>query len=396
MQIRRQVQVLIIIAVSVAALAVRYPLLRHITGDMKDFYLPWYEYIVAHGGYRALGDSFANYSPPYTYLLTGMTYLRDVLPDRIVAIKLISIAFDFLAAFVMYRLVRLKHRSGPLPLVAYAAVLFAPTIILNGSYWGQVDIIYSTFLLVAVFFAVIERPLLTISSLAVAFAFKAQAAFLAPFILILLARKKMRWSHTLIVPATYLILMLPAALLGRPLGQLVTVYLEQSTTYRSLSMNAANLYNFIPNAYYVPATALGLAVAAAAAVGVALLARHSKARLSPELLLKAATLSVAMMPLLLPKMHDRYFFPADLISIGLAFYCPTLILAPIAFQCTSAIAYAPYLLGREIVPLRYAGAANALVVVVLLSAYILALYPLRVRASARSEPSDSGEAPAGG
>ena len=33
-------------------------------------------------------------------------------------------------------------------------------------------------------------------------------------------------------------------------------------------------------------------------------------------------MSVALVPFLLPKMHDRYFYPADIFSLLAAFYMP--------------------------------------------------------------------------
>lgn len=382
--VRQRWGTLALAGVSLVALAVRWAMFGRVTGDMINFLVPWYNYIVAHGGYRALADGFSNYSPPYTYFLVAVTYLRPYLPT-VVAIKSIAVAFDFLAAAVMYRLVRLKYPSGHLPIAGYAAVLLAPTVAINSAYWGQADITYTTFLLLAVLAALLNRALLTVLSFGLALAFKAQAAFLAPFLLILLFRRRLSWWHLPLAPAVYLLLALPAAYLGRPLPDLLTVYLQQSTTFRSLSMNAPNLYEFIPDAYYLPATLAGLAAAALAGLGVALLARRSRVELSRETLLKAATLSVALMPLLLPKMHDRYFFPADLLSIGLAFYSPALILVPIAFQCTSAIAYLPYLVGREVIPVRYAGVANALIVGLLLVVYLRALFPARAPEDARPD-----------
>jgi Gpi18-like mannosyltransferase len=371
------------------ALGIRMAMLPHVTIDM-EIIGGWYDYIVDHGGYRALGDSFSNYTPPFTYLLVLATYLRSYVP-KMAAIKSISIVFDFVAAFVVYRLVRLKYRSGPLPWLASFAVLLAPTIAVNGALWGQSDVIYGTFLLASVWLFAIRQPLLAMASLGIAFSAKPQAAFLAPFIFVLLLKKEVSWRYTLVVPLVYLVAVLPAALLGRPLTDLLSIYVEQAALERRLTVNAPSVYALLPAPYDARASAVAPLVVAGAALGLGLLARASKVRVSRELLLKAATLSVALVPFLLPRMHDRYFFAADLLSIALAFYCPRLILVPVLFQCASGAAYLPYLLGREVIPLRYAAAGNALALVILLVAYVTALYPLRSRTE-EAQPTPPGPA----
>ena len=57
----------------------------------------------------------------------------------------------------------------------------------------------------------------------------------------------------------------------------------------------------------------------------------------------SATVSLMLAPFLLPKMHDRYFFAADLCSIALAFIIPRLWFVPVGLQISSTLAYVPIL-----------------------------------------------------
>jgi hypothetical protein len=59
---------------------------------------------------------------------------------------------------------------------------------------------------------------------------------------------------------------------------------------------------------------------------------------------------VAVVPFILPKMHDRYFFAADLMSIGLAFTNRRLWFVPVLFQCSSLLAYVPVLSNDPLSP----------------------------------------------
>ncbi|MFM7579157.1 MAG: hypothetical protein ACKO5Q_19770, partial [Microcystaceae cyanobacterium] len=64
------------------------------------------------------------------------------------------------------------------------------------------------------------------------------------------------------------------------------------------------------------------------------------------------TLVVLLMPYSLPKMHDRYFFAADLISIIYGFYFPPYFFVPVAINLVSLFSYFPFLWGVEVIPLK--------------------------------------------
>src|SRR5439155_13434238 len=58
--------------------------------------------------------------------------------------------------------------------------------------------------------------------------------------------------------------------------------------------------------------------------------------------LLVAALSAAAMPYVLPRMHDRYFFIADLLSLAVAFVYPRYWLAAVLFQIGSLTSYLAY------------------------------------------------------
>jgi Gpi18-like mannosyltransferase len=57
-----------------------------------------------------------------------------------------------------------------------------------------------------------------------------------------------------------------------------------------------------------------------------------------------------LIPFFLPKMHERYFFPADVISIAFAFYFPQFFFIPIMMSAVSFLSYEPYLFEQTPVP----------------------------------------------
>jgi Gpi18-like mannosyltransferase len=109
----------------------------------------------------ALRETFTDYLPPYIYLLVLVVSLKKLLPDPVLAIKLISIAFDYAMAAVMFRLVRARYPAGYLPVLGYASVLLAPTVICNSGVWGQADAIYTIFLLACLHLCCTDRRVIS-------------------------------------------------------------------------------------------------------------------------------------------------------------------------------------------------------------------------------------------
>src|SRR3990172_12590572 len=122
------------------ALYLRFNLRTFESLDYLGFHRPWYLAIREYG-FSALGQDFSNYTPLYQYFLYVVSIL---LPNvaTVTAIKLPSIASDFICAWYVYRIVRLKYDNGPIPLFALFGILFTPTVVLNGSAWGQIDSVY--------------------------------------------------------------------------------------------------------------------------------------------------------------------------------------------------------------------------------------------------------------
>jgi Gpi18-like mannosyltransferase len=335
------------VAATVLALALRLAWLPVVSSDMTHYLLPWLDSIVA-GGHRALGAEFSDYTPFYTYLLLIASWFDGLLP-RVWLIKLVALPFDFFAALTMARLV--AHFAGsdrpvlddPSALGAYTAVLFAPTVALNGAAWGQSDVIHASALLYAFLMLCRNRPLPAMIAFGFAVSVKLQAAFLAPFLLFLILRRRIEPWHLLAAPLPYVLLALPAAVMGRPLIDLALIYVEQGHKWTSLSMGAPNPWLLVPNDFYEPGVAIGLALAAAVGLAFAILSARARS-LDPRTLIVSATLCLALMPFVLPKMHDRYWFGAELFAIGLAFAFPRLLLVPILLQASAVQTYAIFLL----------------------------------------------------
>jgi len=152
---------------------------------------------------------------------------------------------------------------------------------------------------------------------AVAFSVKAQGVFLGPFVLGMMLRRQLHWAWLAAVPVVYVVLAIPVSLAGRPLVSVLRVYLDQADTFHRLTMNAANIWVFAGGAPYAIGVAVGLVLAAAGGIALSVFILRSRQE-GPDFILLAACASLMLMPYLLPKMHDRYFYAFELASIALA------------------------------------------------------------------------------
>jgi Gpi18-like mannosyltransferase len=316
--------------------------------DMSSL-LTWLLHVKKHG-ILAYGTTFTTYPPLYSYLL-GLVSLITPPISSVLAIKLISIAFDFVCSFFVYRVVSLRFRDGYAPILALIAFLFAPTVILNSSVWGQNDMVYTVWLVACVYFLATEHHWAATLCFGLALAVKLQAIFLAPLLIVLCLRRALPWKTLLLIPVPYLVSIVPAWALGSPLHDLLTVYFGQTAAFPLLSDNAASLYAWIPNRFFAELLPASLVFAFAMVCLYILVASRRRTPLTTPVVVQLATFSVLLMPFVLPEMHERFFFAADVLSILFAFYFPSYFFVPILVGGVSLFSYLPYLFA--VTPVSY-------------------------------------------
>ncbi len=328
----------------------RYSFLNVQSGDYIYWLSPWYDFIKLHG-ISAFKYGFSNYTPLYTYFL-GFFAILPI--NKLYAIKFLSIFFEFILAFFVFLTIRKKYPNNLfIPLLAFTAVLIAPTVIINGAYWAQCDVIYTCFLVASVYFLLKGKPFLSLMLYGVAFALKLQAIFLLPLFIILLFKNKIKIWHFLSIPIVYFLTILPSAILGRPLKDLFLIYFNQAKDYNYLSLNAPSWYQWFSAAKFETLYLPGLLIALISTlififfVSKALPAQAGKKEMTNDNIIKIAFLSAILLPFLLPKMHERFFFPADIFSIIFAFYFPKYFLLPLFMQMISFLSYGPFLWGKS-------------------------------------------------
>ena len=332
--------------------------LDYVSYDYRDFLAHWAAYFRDNGGWAAVKDPVGNYNVPYLYFLAAISYLP--VPD-LYLIKLFSIFFDVLLAWGALRLVRKLSRPGsPAPFAAFCLALLMPTAVLNGALWAQCDSLYGALVVHALACALDKKPGSSVVLLAVAFSFKLQAVFLIPLWCALWFTRRVKFSHLCLFPVTYLATILPALLLGKPLGDILGVYFGQAEQYSAyLNLNAPSVYAFLPYGVEVDTALwarLGILAAFALVLGLLAVLFLFRDRVDGRILMTAAVILAVGVPFFLPHMHDRYFFLADALTLAWACVNWRRCLQAAAVQIASLGSYYAYLIQRYAYPLAWGSA----------------------------------------
>ena len=225
-------------------------------------------------------------------------------------------------------------------------MLLLPTVISNSSIWAQCDSIYTSILLCGVYLLIRERPWWGCAMFGLSYSLKQQAIILFPVLMLLLLARKVPWRALLAIPAVYLATAVPAMLLGRDPIALLLTYPRQAAINPALTLHAPNVYQFFDAGRAVDLIRnLGVLATAAAVLAVIYSLLATRLELTAERIVLITAGFALLVPFLLPSMHERYFYLADVLTVVIACYRPRrLWYVPILLQSASFLSYTPFLL----------------------------------------------------
>lgn len=362
-----------------ATMLARVSMLDFVTADYVSFLSGWTQ-MFREGGFHTLAENVGDYNLLYQYilLLISKVQLHDLY-----MIKFVTVIFDYLLALAMMRAAgRFGGKQAAVPVFLLMMVL--PTTLLGGACWGQCDSVYAFFVVMSLYLLATDRPTRSAICLSIAFAFKLQTIFVFPVVLLGLLHKKFNWRHALAFFAAYIVTMLPAMAAGRSFVDAISVYANQSMGqyYDRLTYNAPNLYLFFPmmefassqeftwmryvegidgkglNGYLDPALFPDLQHAALyACIVLALIVViywliHWR-EVTMDMMLEFALFFAIFLPFVMPKIHERYFYQADMLSILYAVKHPRRRFMPLLVAGASLMSYVPYLMRQRPIDERY-------------------------------------------
>jgi len=349
----------------------RIPFFPVATSDYLDFLAPWTERLRSLGGFAGLGQEVGNYNVPYMVLLALFSYV-DAPP--LPFIKLVSTLTDLLLALTCARLVYRLGGRGERALISFVLTLLLPTVFINSALWGQCDSVYVSLALLGLLLCLEDRPGRGMAVFGLSFAIKLQAIFILPTVAVLLLMKKVKWYHLPLFPAAYLLAVSPAILAGRSIGDTLLFYLNtaesagSSLNYNSPSLFSLYRFYWMDEAAQAAAGRAGILAAGAAVLAVLILCLVRRKHLDERGCFYASLFFCLAIPLLLPHMHDRYFYYVDAMTLVLACLLPWLTPAVLLSQFASLLGYHAYFFMRYLLPMKlgFYGLAAVCVCVLLL------------------------------
>lgn len=369
--------ILLFIIVTCVSIVIRINGMGFESLDMTKCLYRWFGVLKTNGGLNALALNIGDYNMPYMTIMALLTYLPI---SPLLSIKAVSIIFDFLLSISCVKLTKelLKDRyNEKLGLLVYSIIILLPTVILNSSYWGQCDSIYATFIIMSLVYLIREKYLVSFIFLGISFAFKLQFIFILPlYVLYFLAKRKLPIHYFLVIPIINLIMCLPSVTFGKNIIDCVKIYFNQTGEYNNkISLNFPGIYNFfydteefsneipLPNEYLpkIMIFILGLIF-----VSLALYVIIKKVKFDNNLIIEVALWSVMISTFLLPYMHDRYMFMADILSV---IYCilngRKKIYVPICVNLCSLYTYIAFLNRVSIIDIKFIAIVNCLALLLL-------------------------------
>ena len=347
-------------------------MLHYVSSDYEIFLSQWVQTLRDNGGFGAIKLPIGNYNAPYLYFLAAISYLP--IPD-LYLIKLFSILFDVVLAWGGMRLVKHFTVNDRASLACFCILLLLPTVMLNGAYWGQCDSLYSGLVLHALACALQRRGAASAALLGLAFSFKLQTVFILPLWAAFWLAGRIKFRHLFLFPAAYALTCVPALLLGKPLADILSVYVGQTKEGAgSLNYNSASVYSFLPYGVQVNESVYARAGIIAAFLMVLILLDVllcCRKRISDTALLTAGLILAAGVPFLLPYMHDRYFFLADVLAVTVACAFPDRFPPAVLVQLSSLSAYLVYFRQRYTLVLNLGGKTYTMLVESLLILAVL-------------------------
>ena len=335
---------------------IRWKLMPIESADYWGFLEDWMRQIREGGGYRSLGHQISNYTSPYMYIMCFLSYITD---NDLYALKLVSVCFDYAASIAIFLIIFQMTGNVKKSILGMAVLLLSPTVIIDSAYWCQCDIIYTTFILYALYNFFKNNSKWCLIFIGISFAFKQQVLFIVPFLLIMWLKKRtIRLVHFLWVPVIYVISTLPAWMMGRDFKELLLIYFDQSETYPWGTLEYPNIYALLGEAmpdmrHADEVSGAGIFMTIILLGCLAYYFYTKDINMTDELIMTLALFTVGVIVYCLPHMHDRYGFLIDILAIVYGVINIKKLPITFGFFIVSILSFMPYLIVVHIVPIQY-------------------------------------------
>lgn len=210
-------------------------------GDIEyDKY--WANEVYINGTNDFYQNSKSDYPPIYIYILWCLKSIENVTSFSLdILLKIPAIITDIITSFLIFIIAK-RYTTYKIALSSMIFYTFNPGIIFISSIWGQIDSIYTLFLILTIGCFIDNKPKLSASFFALSVLTKPQSLVILPFLLILFYKKysfKKLLETAFVFTSIFLLIFLPFIK-----SSLFEIYKLYSTLYVHYNLTSYGAYNF--------------------------------------------------------------------------------------------------------------------------------------------------------
>lgn len=271
-------------------------------------------------------EGFHDYPPGYMYILYIIGWLKSLIPlsENLtwLILKLPAIVCDILTGLLIFEIANKNHPKTTHSIFVLSLYLFNPAVILNSSIWGQVDSVYTLFVILLLYMLTGKQLISSYFVFAICIFIKPQAFMFFPLIVFTIVENIFMPRFNPKAFAKNLLFVICAiaviVLLSLPFGLLnvVNQYINTLESYAYFTVNAFNIWGALgQNWVALTPFAIVLEYILLAAIVIYSAYVFFKSNSLSKYFFVGAILSF-MTFMLSTKMHDRYAFPTMALLIA--------------------------------------------------------------------------------
>lgn len=301
-----------IIVITLLGMMIRFAGFEYKTAD---FFIQsgWVTHLRENGHFSAFRYFPGNYNAIYMYILTLLSYLPRSM--ELYLMKAVSCLFDYVCAFAVMKIIVKITNNNKIGLLAYAVILFSPTVFINSGLWAQSDSMHTAFILLILYFFVSHK--ISLKNL--------------PFIVI-----------------GFFGVSVPAWFAGWPILAFVKNYLEGVGSSGDLTYNAPTIFTWGNIPSFMPVIFI---ITVLFCIGMLII--NKEAKLSNHTFLLLFLFCTFAVPFFLPRMHERYFYIGEIAVLLYSLSNPKRFWISIMVIAPALATYAGYLWGSNPVSLVF-------------------------------------------
>ena len=348
------------VIITVLSLGVRFAIALHPTRDVVAYVFEWMKDI-QEVGFSNFYKVQSDYSPLFLFIVGIFTLLpagKEITVGNLTFnqnwmyyVKGTYFLAEIGIAVGIFLLIRAITNDSKRAWLGYIVYLCLPVQLFNSAVWGNADTLYFICFVYALYFVVKGKSGLAFFITGVCFGIKLQAVFLLPFLAYATLSGKLKLYKIFAFPLGVLATFIPAYACGAGLFEPFNFWLEQMGGYSLLTLGCANIWHLINiksgsmEQFLKGATLFGLLL-----IGLfTAIVFARKVKLTSENTLLVAVFLIAIVPMFLPHMHERYFYALDVLVAVYCIVTKKQYYLIVLMQLSSGIAYHNYLSGRHFI-----------------------------------------------